>query len=135
MDLLVVVYASLLALGCITYYIWYLTWPVVEGQVENVSRIVIKGIAITRPKEFRIVRYSYNFYGKECSASKQSLFTKRGFSPRVGKGDKILVSVCADLPFLTCPRRALFDGFLLMLIVMFCSVTAAMAYMSYIRTS
>lgn len=119
------------ALACLAYYIWYLTWPVAEGKVENVSHITI-GSMITSDRKYRIVRYSYHFDGEERSVSRQSLFTKRGLSANAKIGDRMPISVCIDLPMLTCPRRPLFDGFVLLVIVLFCSFVAVMAYMKHI---
>jgi hypothetical protein len=124
-------YVVVFALVAIVYYIWYLTWPVAEGKVENVSRIVVPTV-MSGSMKYRIVRYSYHFDGEERSVSKQSLFTKRGLSANVKIGDRMPISVCIDLPMLSCPRRPLFDGFVLLVIALFCSFVATMAYMKHI---
>lgn len=131
MYLLAIAYVVVLALVAIAYYIWYLTWPVAEGKVENVSRIVVPSIFF-RDRKYRIVRYGYHFDGEERSVSRQSLFTKRGLSANAKIGDRMPLSVCIDWPMLTCPRRPLLDGFVLLVIVLFCSFVATMAYMKHI---
>jgi hypothetical protein len=129
-HLVFLVFVMVLALGCIAYYIWYLTWPVAEGKVENVSHITV-GSMFVRDRKYRIVRYSYHFDGEERSVSRQSLYTKRGLSANAKIGDRMPISVCIDLPMLTCPRRPLFDGIVLLVIVLFCSFGASMAYMKH----
>lgn len=131
MHLLIMAFVIVLALACLAYYIWYLTWPIAEGKVENVSRIVVPSL-FTRDRKYRIVRYNYHFDGEERSISRQSLFTRRGLSANAKIGDRMPISVCIDLPMLTCPRRPLFDGFVLLVIVLFCSFVAVMAYMKHI---
>jgi hypothetical protein len=130
-HLLAMAYVVVVALVAIAYYLWYLTWPVAEGKVENVSCIVVPSIFF-RDRKYRIVRYSYHFDGEEHSVSRQSLFTKRGLSANVKIGDRMPISVCIDLPMLTCPRRPLLDGFVLLVIVLFCSFGAVMAYMKHL---
>lgn len=131
MHLLAIAYVVVVALMAIAYYIWYLTWPIAEGKVENVSRIVVPNMFF-RDRKYRIVRYSYHFDGEEHSVTKQSLFTKRGLSANAKIGERMPLSVCIDLPMLTCPRRPLFEGFVLLVIVLFCSFVGVMAYMKHI---
>lgn len=127
MHIFMMYFPLVLALLSFVWYLFYLTWPVVEGGVKATTNIVVPGM-LTPPKKFRIVRFRYRFEGKEYSATRASLFTRRGLAPRVNIGDRIKVSVCIDLPQLTCPRRAGFDGLVVLLIVLFCMTASILAY-------
>jgi hypothetical protein len=117
-----------MAVAFIVYFLWYLSWPVSEGEVESIADQTIEGIGITRKRKVRIIRYRYIYDNIEYYSVRQGLFMKFGFSPIVDLGDRIKMSVCTKLPDLSCPRRVALEACVLMGIVLFCALLGAFFY-------
>jgi|GEM_PF-4461111 len=129
MEKYIIIFCILSGIGYTVFFLWYLTWPVVKGKVENISEIIDKGyLEITRPRKYRMVTYSYYYKNEKVLSSRQGLVTKRGFSPRCEVGDEILISVCKGICSLSCPRRVGFELLVLASLWALFIITALLVY-------
>lgn len=105
------------SIGFILYFVWYLTWPVVRGEVTDV-RCGISDISYVRGRrKYRLVSYEYSYLGRTYSSARQGLFVGAALGPRKQAGDMIKVSVCRSVPDLSCPSRPTFEALILIAIL------------------
>ena len=52
MHLLVISVSALTAFGVVAYYLWHLTWPVVDGKVIDVTMRTTKNRGVVKPRFF-----------------------------------------------------------------------------------
>jgi hypothetical protein len=108
------------------YYIWYLSWPVVEGKVIEVRRGLNSISKIQSPRKYRVIYYGYPFEGKEYFSSRQGLFFQNAFSPNKNEGQLLKIRVCSQHIGLSCPSRPSFELFLLICISTVLSVCGSL---------
>jgi hypothetical protein len=97
------------ALLSVSFYIWYLTWPVTVGVVTHVDEWVHPGNRIVGPRKRRRLRYEYEWDSSQCGTAGQSLFLTYALSPKKDVGDSIRISICRRFPSISCPRRPGFE--------------------------
>ena len=119
--LLVITFLVLTACGFVAFFLWYLTWPVVDGKAIDVTTHVTPKAPHTRARESRIACYDYRYGGVDYRSIRQGLITVSSLAPRVNAGDTIRVSVCTRRQSLSCPRRVRFEATVMLIAVLVCT--------------
>ncbi|MGQ9426413.1 hypothetical protein ACXYTJ_09930 [Gilvimarinus sp. F26214L] len=101
------------ALFLLGFYLWYLSWPTVAGRVVRIEEGRPTHSPAGREGD-RLLVYTYQFDGREYVSRRQGLFVKAAMGPNKSPGDTVLVSVCSLGSYLSCPRRPLFEGGILL---------------------
>jgi len=115
----------------IAFYLWYLTWPVCIGRVTRVDEWTEPANDVLRARKRRHVSYEYEWQGKKCTGTQQSLFLAQGLSPKKQVGDAIAVSVCSILPKMTCPWRPWFELIVVLLWAAFLLASALVGFLEF----
>lgn len=115
---------------CTTYYVWYLTWPVVDGKITDVEEGVRPSDGVVGPRKYRFITYEYYVEGEKSVSSVQSLFLSGALGPKKLIGEPIRVAYCRPFPRASCPRRPLVDGFALMVWNVPMLTVSAIAFMA-----
>lgn len=116
--MMVLLVATVIASVCImVFYIWYLTWPVVEGKVLNVNEGISNISKIRSPSKYRLLTYEFEYEGVKTTSSRQGLIVTSGLALNKMKGDSVRMSVCTGLRSWSCPYRP-FQEFFVSLVYM-----------------
>lgn len=116
-------FCLLVAACLLCFYFWYLLWPVVSGRVLEVRRGKTPSNGVRGPRKYRLVVYRYTLDETTYESSRQGLILSGAAGPRVLKGDRLAISVCPHFQRLSCPRRPLFEGLVILLAAGLCSLT------------
>ena len=126
--LLIITFLVLTACGFVAYFLWYLTWPVVDGKVIDVTTEVTEKTLHSRARKFQIVCYEYHYGGADYRSIVRGVITRSGwFAPPVNEGDTIKFSVCTSRQSLSRPRRVRFEAMVVLSIVLLCTLGVLLA--------
>lgn len=125
--MLIGVLLATISAAFVSYYVWYLTWPVVRGKVLSADTHVSNTSHIRSPRHYRLITFSYTFGDETRTSSRQGFFIKAAMGPRRQKGDNITVSVCRSVRSLSSPYRPIFEGLILLGILLLFSGVAMLA--------
>ena len=128
MYLLVIIFATLAASSFVAFFLWYLSWPVVDGKVVDVTTRVTEKTLYVRARKSRIVCYDYRYSDVDYRSVAQGLITRGGLGPKVNVGDTIRVSVCTRWQSLSCPRRVRFEAMVTLSIVLLSTLLVLLAW-------
>jgi len=95
--------------GIMAFYVWYLTWPVVEGIVLKVNEGVSQITATRSPSRYRLMVYEFEYGGTKSVSTRQGLIVTSALAPKKQKGDPICMSVCQNIRSWSCPRRPVLE--------------------------
>lgn len=116
--------AVVVGVCAVGFYGWYLTWPVVQGQVIQGSGPAARWGRLRGFRRRRLITFEYECGGTGHRSRRQNLFAIAALGPRVTKGQTIKVSQCKAFPDLSSPYRPFFDGFLLLNLLSVCGLAA-----------
>lgn len=88
------------------YYLWYLTWPIVNGQVVGSHFYEIPSV-VRSTRYSRIISYKFDCDGHTIYSNKQGLFVKHGMTFNLLKSDKLRIRACSLMIHLSCPDNKL----------------------------
>ena len=80
------VFTVSLGVGYIVYYLWHLTWPIVEGTVID-SYVHKMPSVVSSRRKYKIVNYQFEYGNETYSSNRLGLFMRFGFAPNVLKGE------------------------------------------------
>jgi len=102
---------ALAAIGIISFYIWYLTWPVVQGKVAMVNEGVTSVSQIRSPRPYRLLVFKFEHAKGSYTSMRQGLIVTSALPPRKMKGDTLPISVCCANISWSCPYRPIKEFF------------------------
>lgn len=98
--------------GLFGYFLWYLSWPVTEGQVSEVKEVVASSSKIRSPRRYRRLTFSFSVNGVICFSSRQGLFFPNALAPRKLLGQSVEIRMCISNQRISCLSRPVFEFFL-----------------------
>lgn len=122
-------FCLLVALALVSFYVWYLFWPVVPGRVLEIREGVTPKNGVRGPRKYRVVVYAYTAKGKASRSTRQGLILSGAAGPGVGVGGDIKVSVCPGIPGLSCPRRPIFEGGVVIIVAGLCAFAGLFVFL------
>lgn len=125
--MLIAFFLAAISAAFISYYVWYLTWSVVEGKVLSADSPISNASHIRSPRHYRSITFSYTYRDETCTSSRQGFFVKAAMGPRRQQGDDIAVSICRSVRSLSSPYRPIFEGLILLGILLLFSGVSMLA--------
>ena len=111
------------SVGAMAFYLWYLTWPKVEGEVLDIQKGTyewegghfgsgkLRLDRLTTPRPYCLISYSFEFDGKSHTSARQGLIVTNGLGVKKSARDKMTISVCKNNTFWSCPYRPIYEFF------------------------
>lgn len=117
-------FIQIVALSCVSYFIWYLFWPTIDGDfISNSSFSVDKSEMASafssKSHTIKVVKYAYTYRNTDYLSELQGLFRTGAGMEDYKKGDKFKLKVCPLFPKICSPKRNFYEAKIGMLIVVF----------------